>query len=111
MDEGLYREVESLLKDGLLEEHTTASQAIGYKEITDAILSRCTVGDSVERIKQASRNYAKRQLTWFRNMDGVHTVYADGEGGAMRGVAEILSDCIAVFSEAINNFQANNKKL
>ena len=108
MDDGLYDEVKALLDDGLLGEHTTAAQAIGYKEMTDAIFSRCSVEEAAERIKQASRNYAKRQLTWFRNMEGAHTVYADCADGSMRNASEIISECISVFSEAIKNFKANN---
>ena len=103
MDEGLYAEVKGLIDDGLLEEHTTASQAIGYKEMTDAIALRCTKEEAVERIKQASRNYAKRQLTWFRNMDGARSVYIDDENGRMRSPSEILSECIAVFSKTNEN--------
>ena len=98
MADGLYAEVKSLLDDGLLEPHTTASQAIGYKEMIDAILSHSPIGDSVERIKQASRNYAKRQLTWFRNMQSARTVYIDREGGEMRPAEEIISECLAIFS-------------
>lgn len=103
MRDGLYGEVKSLLDDGLLGEHTTASQAIGYKEMTDAILSRCTVEEAVEKIKQSSRNYSKRQLTWFRNMPGAHAVYVDGADGEIREKTEILSDCVEIFSDALRN--------
>ena len=99
MRDGLREEVRRLLDDGLLGTDTTASQAIGYKEMTDAILARTTEEEAVERIKQSSRNYAKRQLTWFRNMEGAHTVFADDELGTMRALADILSECIAIFSE------------
>ena len=75
------RRVDKMLEDGLLREaqvvwqnrlrFRTAAQAIGYKEFFPyfegtAALDRCT-----DKLKQASRNYAKRQLTWFRHMDGV----------------------------------------
>ena len=103
MADGLYGEVKSLLDDGLLEPHTTASQAIGYKEMIDAILSQSPIDDSVERIKQASRNYAKRQLTWFRNMPSARTVYIDREDGTMRRSDEIISECLAVFSESLSD--------
>ena len=62
---GLVGEVDELLgrgyRDGL-----TAQQAIGYKEIVDYLDGSCTLSESVERIKMATRRYAKRQISWFR---------------------------------------------
>ena len=62
---GLTEEVRNLLK---LENarSSTAMQAIGYKELADAIDGLCTEDEAYEKIKQESRRYAKRQLTWFR---------------------------------------------
>ena len=42
-------------------------QAIGYKEIYDYLDGKVTLEEAVENLKQNSRRYAKRQLTWFRN--------------------------------------------
>ncbi|MBE6631990.1 MAG: tRNA (adenosine(37)-N6)-dimethylallyltransferase MiaA [Ruminococcaceae bacterium] len=70
--------VELMFEVGLLEEvrslygkmSDTASQAIGYKELISYIDGVCSLDDAKEKIKQSSRNYAKRQLTWFkRNKD------------------------------------------
>lgn len=44
----------------------TASQAIGYKEIIDAFDGTVSLSEAVDAIKQGSRNYAKRQYTWFK---------------------------------------------
>jgi len=41
-------------------------QGIGYKEILYYLEGKMSLNDSIEMIKQGSRNYAKRQLTWFR---------------------------------------------
>ena len=41
-------------------------QAIGYKELVSYVRGECSREDAVSRIKQASRRYAKRQLSWFR---------------------------------------------
>ena len=49
----------------------TAAQAIGYKEFFPYFAGESDVGPCVEKLKQASRNYAKRQLTWFRHMEDV----------------------------------------
>jgi tRNA dimethylallyltransferase len=62
---GLLGEVESLLQAGL-RAALTASQAIGYKEFVPVIEGKAELEDAITAVKQASRRYAKRQLTWFR---------------------------------------------
>ncbi len=62
---GLVDEVQSLLDRGF-REGITAPQAIGYKEIVEAIDGRITLDEAIEQIKIATRRYAKRQRTWFR---------------------------------------------
>lgn len=83
MEQGLEQEVRSLIERGFLNA-ITSSQAIGYKELADAIMGRDTIEEAVESIKQASRRYAKRQLTWFkadpriewiRSDDAIDTLY------------------------------------
>ncbi len=61
---GLLREVRALMR--LSQHHPTAIQAIGYKEIVSALRGEARLPDAIEQMKQASRNYAKRQLTWLR---------------------------------------------
>ena len=97
LEEGLFNEVKALYEDGLLGEFTTASQAIGYKEMILVLRSLATMEDAVEILKQATRNYAKRQLTWFRNMDGAIPVYADDDDGNMKPAENILAECISTF--------------
>ena len=58
-------EVKKLLDMGLTAKHT-AMQAIGYKELVDAILSGGDIDLALDKIKQESRRYAKRQLSWLR---------------------------------------------
>lgn len=62
---GLADEVRSLLAMGCTAD-MQSMQAIGYKEICAAIEGRLTMEQAAELIKQNSRNYAKRQLTWFK---------------------------------------------
>jgi len=52
----------------------TALQAIGYKEFIDYFDGKCDLETAVERVKQGSRNYAKRQLTWFRKAPWVNWI-------------------------------------
>ena len=65
MDQGLVDEVQSLLDSGVPAK-CTAMQAIGYKEMAAALLSHGDVSAGAEEVKLRSRQYAKRQLTWFR---------------------------------------------
>jgi len=67
---GLECEVRGLLDMGVVP-GATAMQAIGYKEITGAILGKYSMDDAVEKIKMESRRYAKRQLTWLRRSESV----------------------------------------
>jgi tRNA dimethylallyltransferase len=69
---GLVGEVEGLLQSGKLPRNSTAAQAIGYKEIIVYLDGLCTLEDATSQIKQASRRYAKRQLTWFRRNSNVN---------------------------------------
>ena len=62
---GLLDEIRALLARGV-SPRTTAMQAIGYKEFFDALEGRSTLLAAADLCKQRSRNYAKRQLTWFR---------------------------------------------
>ncbi len=77
MEAGLVSEVEALLKIGL-DARSTALQGIGYKEIACALRGECPMDAAIDRIKQATRNYAKRQLTWFRRDQRVAWVEAEG---------------------------------
>ncbi len=65
LDLGLLEEIQSLLDSGLAP-GSTAFQAIGYKEFLDYLKGTCTCAEAADRLKQSSRRYAKRQLTWFR---------------------------------------------
>ena len=92
MEEGLLAEAENLYKQGYLAPNTIASQAIGYKEFADFFEGRATVAEAVEKIKQSSRNYAKRQLTWLRRYDDIMNVWGDTEDGEEIGLDEIGQD-------------------
>ena len=65
---GLLNEVKQLLSNGVGFENQSM-QAIGYKEFKNYFNATKTLEETVEIIKQNSRNYAKRQLTWFKKYD------------------------------------------
>jgi len=62
---GLRDEVLDLLNRGYTGE-TKSMGTMGYREVLDAIEGRCSMDAAVELVKRRSRQYAKRQLTWFR---------------------------------------------
>jgi len=61
---GLFSEVENLLKSGITKD-MQSMQGIGYKEIVSYFENEITKDEAIEAVKQNSRRYAKRQLTWF----------------------------------------------
>lgn len=77
MEEGLLEEVKSLLDGNRLTPDSTAAQAIGYKELTEYFEKNCSLDEAVEKIKLNTRNYAKRQLTWFRRNKSAFKLYMD----------------------------------
>lgn len=69
---GLAQEVRRLQQEGRLA--GTAAQAIGYKEMLDYLAGRMPLEQAAELIRQKSRNYAKRQLTWFRRKQEIRWI-------------------------------------
>ncbi|MBQ8264487.1 MAG: tRNA (adenosine(37)-N6)-dimethylallyltransferase MiaA [Oscillospiraceae bacterium] len=89
VEAGLFEEVESLLHSGL-SEGCTAMQAIGYKEPAAFFAGKCSREEAIDKIKQESRRYAKRQLTWLRRDSGLHWILRDGVPDAESHAEEVL---------------------
>jgi tRNA dimethylallyltransferase len=76
------RRVDLMIEAGLIEEvksvqhlkHLASLQTVGYKEVFDYLDGVYTYEMCVEKIKQHTRNYAKRQLTWFRRHPEAHWI-------------------------------------
>lgn len=89
--ERIDKRVDIMLESGLLSEvraldckafrEGTASEGIGYKELLAFIDGRVTLSEATEEIKKNSRNYAKRQLTWFRRNKAINWIYPDDPTG------------------------------
>lgn len=77
---GLVEEVKSLLESGVMED-MQCMQGIGYKEIAEGLRLGCTVDEMKELIKKNTRNYAKRQQTFFKRMQN-HTYLAPENASA-----------------------------
>lgn len=77
MEMGLLAEVRELLDSGVSPQ-CTAMQAIGYREFLPYFSGEQEIHDVVEKIKQNSRRYSKRQLTWLRGRDDINWQLLDG---------------------------------
>lgn len=87
MEQGLLQEVESLVSV----QHLNALQTVGYKELIAFLKSETTLPAAVEAIKQNTRHYAKRQLTWFKKDKAYHWLSPDAHQ-----VMEYLKTCLNV---------------
>ena len=84
--------VETMMQNGLLQEvqalyaHRTlnALQTVGYRELFDHLSGLCSLDEAVERIKIATRQYAKRQMTWFRKVPDMHWFHPSDETGILK---------------------------
>ena len=74
--DGLFEETERLLEQGIPDE-STCMQAIGYRQAAMALRGEITREEAAALIKQATRRYAKRQLTWFRRREDALWLEAD----------------------------------
>ncbi len=86
--ERINQRAEQMLSHGLVEEAAwlwqqpqadTVKQAIGYKELAPYLSGEITREQALETLKQGTRRYAKRQLSWFRHQPWLETLYMDNE--------------------------------
>lgn len=80
LENGLLAEAERILRT---DPDATVTQAIGYKEFAAYFDGSLSLEEAADKLKQQTRRYAKRQLSWFRRMPSAHTIwvddYSDGE--------------------------------
>lgn len=91
MEAGLLDEVKNLSKSGLTRE-MQSMKGIGYKELLEYLDGEVSLDKAVENIKQFSRNYAKRQLTWFRKDPRVIWIDKDNFNNDEEVAEFIISD-------------------
>ena len=92
--------VDKMFEQGLVDEvkiwckkynkYPTAMQAIGYKEVIEYLNEKCTYNEMLEKVKQETRHYAKRQLTWFRKNNDY--IWLSGENGNEKNIEIILKE-------------------
>ena len=90
LEAGLIGEIQGLLSGGIPPK-CTAMQAIGYKEFVAALNGACTIEEAADQVRQSSRRYAKRQLTWFRRNKSIHWL-ACGRGEILSQARRILQE-------------------
>jgi tRNA dimethylallyltransferase len=101
--ERINRRVDLMLENGLLEEvrklkeigctdEMQAMKGIGYKELLYYLNGEITYDTAIEMIKQGSRNYAKRQLTWFRKDPRVRWIDKDNYSDENEIISKILTE-------------------
>lgn len=87
MEQGLLEEVKCFYENGLRDSQSI--QAIGYKELYEYMDGLVSLEQAIENLKQNSRRYAKRQLTWFRNKMNVEWFDMSESKDAEKKFAEI----------------------
>ena len=88
LENGLIDEVKSIYKK--YNSFPTAMQGIGYKEVVQYLQENITKEEMIEKIKQESRRYAKRQLTWFRKNKEI--IWLDGLNDIQNNIKIILEE-------------------
>ena len=88
IERGLVDEVRTLLEK--YDSFPTAMQGLGYKEVKEYLDGEISYNDMIEKIKQESRRYAKRQMTWFRRNEGI--VWLDGNNSVDENVDIIIKN-------------------
>ena len=86
IENGLIEEVKNLLDK--YKEFPTAMQGLGYKEVVEYLNGYLTKDEMIEKIKQETRRYAKRQLTWFKK--NKNTIWIDGLNDLQSNINIIL---------------------
>jgi len=90
LERGWLREVQALLESGL-NEGAKPFDFIGYRELRAVLRGEMTLAEARGAIQQATRQYAKRQLTWFRREQGVHWFSGFGDDASVQaGILEWL---------------------
>lgn len=88
IEQGLIEEVQNIIAK--YKEYPTAMQALGYKEIKEYLDGKVTKEEAIEKVKQETRRYAKRQLTWFRK--NKQTIWLDAMNQREENVKRILEE-------------------
>ncbi len=98
---GLVQEVQGLLDSGV-DSGLPSMQGLGYKEIANAILGRCTLEQAIADIKRGTRRYAKRQETWFKRDPRIEWFEVSPDG-SLNGTLSSIIDCVSEWKACTMN--------
>ena len=88
IEQGLIDEVKKIYQK--YKEFPTAMQGLGYKEVVEYLNGKTTKEEMIDKIKQETRRYAKRQLTWFRK--NKQTIWLDAQDELQNNIKIILEE-------------------
>ena len=89
LQEGLIDEVKSLMEKGYTRD-MNSMKGIGYKEVMDYLEGAVSFEEMTEILKQSTRHYAKRQLTWFRRDERIN--YIDAKGNVLQEADKLIGE-------------------
>lgn len=95
VEKGLINETKSLLDRGY-DWDLTSLQAIGYKELRPFLNGDASLEEVLTVLKQNTRHFAKRQMTWFRKDERIHWI----EMNEKRGLDELVKECLEILSNS-----------
>ncbi len=93
IEDGLEDEVRNIIEMIKDKEKITSFQAIGYKEFLKYFNGEVSLEDAIASIKQESRRYAKRQVTWFKRTNGLKWINVE------RDINDVINDIINYYEE------------
>lgn len=99
LQNGFLEEVEHLYRRGDLHPDLPAIRAVGYRQAWQYLTGECSYQEMIERGIAATRQLAKRQLTWLRGWDQLHWVYTDTEAGENRKKTELADEILNLLPE------------
>ena len=93
-DEGFLEEVEKLYRRGDLHTELPSVRAVGYRQIWSYLEGDCSLVEARYRALVATRNLAKRQITWLRGWESLTILYTDNEQGRKLPVTELVTKAL-----------------
>lgn len=99
LENGFLAEVERLYRRGDLHPDLPAIRAVGYRQVWQYLAGECSYDDMRDRGVAATRQLAKRQLTWLRGWDQLNWVYTDTEAGQIRKKTDLINEILNLLPE------------
>ena len=93
IDNGLIDEIKGLIGLGLNPDNAQSMKGIGYKEMYQYLNQEISLEDAIEKIKQHTRNYAKRQITWFKRNSNINWISVNN-----KSIDDITKEIINIFN-------------